>query len=870
MLLAGQLPAVVPTLEPIGRLEASTRLKLSIHLPLRNRDALTNVIEQIYDPASPLYRHYLSPEEFNARFGPTEQDYQAVIAWAARSGFTVAARHSDRMLLEVSATVADIERALRVTMRTYAHPTEHRTFFSPDTEPSLDAGLPISYIGGLNNFARPHPKNLRRAPLKAPSKATPSTIGSGPNGNLAGFDYRAAYAPGVKLTGAGQSVGLVEFDGYYPGDITNYESTTGVPPVPLQKVLLDGFNGVPTTGPNSGNGEVALDIELAISMAPGLSSVVVFEAGTNGSLNNVLESMSSSTYTNIRQFSCSWSMTEITPSERTNMDGYFMKFVTAGQSFFSAAGDFGAYTNGIGIPAPYDDQYVTVVGGTALGTAGPGAAWLSETVWNTQEGPGGYASGGGVSTSYPIPYWQTNVNMLANNGSKSKRNIPDVAMVADNVFIVADDGQLETTGGTSCGSPMWAAFTALANQQAVAAGLGTVGFLNPALYNIGSSSGYAACFDDITVGYNTNVSPTKYLAVPGYDLCTGWGSPSGGSLIIALTQPDGFQITPGRGAVGNGPAGGPFTVSAQTFSLTNTGKTAFNWSLGPTPAWLIVSNTSGTLAGGGAASVALSVNSAANLLPAGVYTAGLWFTNLSSGLAQLRQFTLQVSQELVLDGGFEAGDFCYWILSGDSSIYTNNFVDYSDDLGGADYPSYAGDEFAALGQVNDLAYLRQPVPTRAGQVYLLSLWLANFSGDTPNQFLVQWNTNSSSTNVIFNQTNMGAFGYSNMQFTVEASTNVTTLQFGSRNDYDFFCLDNVSVLPVPLPAFQAPVAANGSIQLAWPSLPGVPYQLQYTTNLSQRNWINLGGVITATADTTTTSETIQPGSPVFYRVVLSP
>jgi subtilase family serine protease len=864
-LLPGHLPAVVPSLQPLDRLNGSTRLKLSINLPLHNREALTNLLEQLYDPASPLYHHYLTPEEFDARFGPTEQDYQAVIAWAVRSGFTVNARHPNRMLLEVSASVTDIERALQMTMRTYAHPTEPRTFFAPDTEPSAGVGIPILYIGGLDNFARPHPKNLRRSPLKVSAKPAPQIIGTGPNGNLAGFDYRAAYAPGVPLTGTGQSVGLVEFDGYYAGDIASYVSQTGVSNVPLQIILLDGFNGVP----GSGNSEVALDIEMAISMAPGLSQVVVFEAGSYGLPNDVLQAMSSSTYTNIKQFSCSWDFGTITSAQRTAMDGYFMKFATQGQSFFEASGDSGAATGAI--PAPDDDPYITLVGGTALATAGLGGAWLSETVWNSQEGPGIYISSGGVSSgsaSYNIPVWQKGVNMSTNKGSTTKRNCPDVAMVADNVFIVADNGQNETTGGTSVGAPLWAGFTALANQQAVAAGLPTIGFVNPALYHIGTNSGYAACFDDITVGNNTNNNVTQYLAVPGYDLCTGWGSPSGGSLIIALTQPDGFQITPGRGAVANGPVGGPFTLSTQALSLTNTGKPAFNWSLGSTSAWLNVSSSRGTLtAGGGAATVSLTLNSAANLLPTGVYTASLWFTNLSSGLVQLRQFTLQVGQELVQDGGFEASDFCYWTLSGDSSIYTKNFVD---DGTYTSYSPLAGNYFAALGQVSTLAYLSQPLPTRAGQLYLLSFWLENPSGATPNQFLVQWNTNSTSTNVIFNQLNLGTFGWSNMQFVVKASTNITTLRFGFRNDNDFLALDNVSVMPVPGPALRAPAVAKGSIQLAWTALPGVQYQVQYKTNLTQTSWIKLGSVITAAMNPMTFSNNIGPDPQRFYRVVLLP
>ena len=352
-------------------------------------------------------------------------------------------------------------------------------------------------------------------------------------------------------------------------------------------------------------------------------------------------------------------------------------------------------------------------------------------------------------------------------------------------------------------------------------------------------------------------------------------------MIIALTKPDGFQITPGRSAVANGPAGGPFSGSTQTLSLTNAGKTAFNWSLGPTSAWLNVSSSSGTLTpGGAAASVTLTLNPAAGLLPPGVYTNELWFTNLSSHLAQLRQFTLQVGQELVQDGGFEAGDFCYWTLSGDSSIYTNNFADFSDDQYGSGYEAYGGVDFATLAQISNLAWLSQSLPTRAGQLYLLSFWLQNPLQDTlystnspannPNQFVVRWNTNSTSTNVIFNQTNLGPFGWSNLVFTVQASAGVTTLQFGNRNDNDFFCLDNVSVMPLPAPAIQALAPGGGSFQLAWTALAGAAYQVQYLTNVAQTNWLNLGGVITATNNPMTFSASIVSGPERFYRVALLP
>jgi subtilase family serine protease len=121
------------------------------------------------------------------------------------------------------------------------------------------------------------------------------------------------------------------------------------------------------------------------------------------------------------------------------------------------------------------------------------------------------------------------------HGSTIMRNVPDVALTADNVYVVCDNGESHICGGTSCAAPLWAGFTALVNQQAVAAGRPTVGFINPAIYAIGESTNYAADFHDITTGDNTSPgSPTNFYAVLGYDLCTGWGTPAGQNLINDL------------------------------------------------------------------------------------------------------------------------------------------------------------------------------------------------------------------------------------------------------------------------------------------------------------------------------------------------
>src|ERR1019366_1509358 len=162
--------------------------------------------------------------------------------------------------------------------------------------------------------------------------------GAGVNGSYMGGDFRAAYVPGVALNGAGQAVGLVEFDGFYANDITAYESQAGLPAIPVQTVYLDGYSGAPTI---SGNPEVSLDIEMVISMAPGMSEVISYEAGPSGIPNDVLNRMT--TDNQAKQLACSWTWGG-GPSATT--DQIFQEMALQGQSFFCASGDSDAFSAG--------------------------------------------------------------------------------------------------------------------------------------------------------------------------------------------------------------------------------------------------------------------------------------------------------------------------------------------------------------------------------------------------------------------------------------------------------------------------------------------------------------------------------------------
>jgi hypothetical protein len=538
-MLHGHVQAVVANLTSTGRLPASTELHLAIGLPLRNSEALTNLLQQLYDPASPNYRQWWTPEQFTESFGPTVNDYQALVGFAEANGLKVTATHPNRVVLDVAGAVSDIEKTFHVTMRVYQHPKEARMFHAPDAEPSLDLAVPVLHISGLDDYSLPHP-HYKVRPIDLTPGAKPK-IGSGPGGTYRGGDFRAAYVPGTSLTGTGQSVGLLQFDGYYASDIAAYVTQAGLPSVPLTNVPIDG--GVPT--PGGGNGEVCLDIEMVISMAPGLSRIYVYEAPNPSPWVDLLSKMANDNLS--KQLSCSWGGGGPDPTA----EGIFQQMAAQGQSFFNASGDSDAFTTAIDFPA--DSPHITQVGGTTLTTTGPGGSYVSETVWNWG---GGFGSSGGISTYYALPTFQQGISMVANHGSTSKRNVPDVALTADNVYVTYDRGSSGSFGGTSCAAPLWAGFTALVNQQATSSGGSPVGFINPAIYTISKGSSYTSDFHDITSGDNTSpTSPANFFAVPGYDLCTGLGTPTGINLINALTSPGGapdgileVSITPFNGA----------------------------------------------------------------------------------------------------------------------------------------------------------------------------------------------------------------------------------------------------------------------------------------------------------------------------------
>ncbi len=449
----------------VNRLPANQTMTLNIVLPLSDPTGLKTFLAALYNPSSPTFHQYLTPAQFTARFGPSQQNYDAVVSFAQSNGFEVVGGSRDGMDVQVKGSVAVVEKAFNVSMSNYQHPTENRMFYAPDREPTTTLSFALWHVSGLDNFSIPKPRLVSRTAYAKANNLNPETLvshattGSGPSASFLGSDMRAAYYGGTALTGAGQNLGLFEYEGTDLADLTTYFKNAGqTNNVPVTLLSVDGTS---TSCVDSGrNGcddtEQTLDMTQAIGMAPGLASLVVYIGSTDTAIISAMTTHSPLPTT----IGCSWGWT---PADPSTLDIYFEKMASQGQTFFAASGDSSTWSSR-NEAWPADDANVVSVGGTDLITAGAAGAWASETAWSD--------SGGGISPDgIAIPSWQqlSGVINSSNKGSTTLRNGPDVSANANFTFYVCADQTTCTAneyGGTSFAAPMWAGYVALANQQA--------------------------------------------------------------------------------------------------------------------------------------------------------------------------------------------------------------------------------------------------------------------------------------------------------------------------------------------------------------------------------------------------------------------
>jgi hypothetical protein len=449
------------------------------------------------------------------------------------------------------------------------------------------------------------------------------------------------------------------------------------------------------------------------------------------------------------------------------------------------------------------------------------------------------------------------------------RNLPDIAMVADNIFAMVDRGVSDSFVGTSISAPLWAAFTALVNQQAAAQNQPPIGFMNPALYAIGKSSQYSRNFHDIVLGDNsTDESPDRFFAVPGYDLCTGWGSPRGTNLINALlaAPAEALIVTPPLGFIANGPAGGPFNISSNSYALENIGPAPLTWSAFNTSQWFNVFPATGSLAPGDRTNVTVELNQAATNLLLGMQSANVLFLNETTGAKQTRELRF-----ISGNGDFENGDFSNWTLNGTTSANYVMSIDNTSFTGVSALSGVDDSEFihtglygGFLGEPSTLGSLAQSLPTVPGGNYKVSFWLQNPAEGVPNEFRASWDSQ-----ILFDQINMDSFGWTNMQFAVSATGANTVLKFWFRNDLNAFALDGITVELVRSPMFRNITVSGGVTELILNVPAGLKYQLQYTDDLNSISWIGLGDFVVAGADPITIVDSIDSSAQRYYRIITS-
>ena len=520
--------------QQVSSLPTNKLMRLDVVLPVRDEAGLDAFVATVTDPSNSNYQHYLKPQEFTARFGPTQNDYDTVVQYLTRYGFTVTGGSRDGMDIQVVGPVSAVEAAFNVKMRTYKHPTENRMFYSPDREPTTSLAIPLWHVSGLDNYSIPKPLYVKKSDYAAAHGISPdavvshATTGSGPSASFLGSDMRAAYYGGTALTGKGQNLGLLEFVGTDLADLSTYYKNVGqTNKVPITLLSTDGTSTSCLASQSCDDTEQTLDMTQALGMAPGLASLVMYIGSSDTAMISAMTTHSPLPTT----IGCSWGWT---PADPATLDPYFKKMAAQGQTFFAASGDSSTWSAS-NEAWPADDAYVISVGGTDLTTTRAAGPWKSETAW--------VDSGGGISPDgIAIPTWQKIAGVInsTNKGSTTRRNGPDVSANANFTFYVCADQTTCTAnsyGGTSFAAPMWAGFVALINQQRVAVSKKRIGNFNATVYPENESGGkltgtYATDFHDILSGKSGS-----YSAVTGYDLVTGWGSPKAGLITTLVNSP---------------------------------------------------------------------------------------------------------------------------------------------------------------------------------------------------------------------------------------------------------------------------------------------------------------------------------------------
>ncbi len=528
-ILSGQAVPLIQKAHLMQTTDPNQQLNLSIGLQLRNTADLDSLLSAIYNPQSPQYHQYLTPDQFNQLFALAPDQVQQVVSFLQGQGLTVTSIAPNNLLIDATGSVAQVEQAFNIQINNYQ--MGNQTFYANATPPSVPASISslITSIGGLDNSVHYQPLYRRLDTHHQSHRVTlAGQSGFGPRDLSKAYDATPLQSAGI--LGDNQTVALFELDGYQASDISQYFQANGLATPNIANVMVDNFNG----SPGQGAIEVELDIEVAGGIAPHANQIVYEGPNTTQGVNDTYNQIVHDNKARI--VSISWGLCETSSgtAELQTLDNVFKQGASQGISFFAASGDSGAYDCGDGslaVDSPSDDPYVTGVGGTNLQlNAG---AYGSESVWSnpndTQRSPQGAGGGGGISNTFTQPSWQTGPG-VSNQYSNGNREVPDISADADpatgySMYCTVTNAGCPangwlTVGGTSASAPLWAGSMALINQYLQSQGKAVVGFANPALYGLFNAQQQSPAFHDVNTGNNL-----YYPATNGYDMASGIGTP---------------------------------------------------------------------------------------------------------------------------------------------------------------------------------------------------------------------------------------------------------------------------------------------------------------------------------------------------------
>lgn len=525
----------LPGTRSVGAPNPNERIEVTVRVRPRSSAASRGVAQSAAEAPQIKQRQYMSREEFTKAYGADPKDIAAVKKFASEYGLEVVSSSTAQRNVILAGSVEAMTKAFNVTLQQHSLPDDG-TFRAREGAvyvPSELAGI-VEGVFGLDDRPQASPHFRILEPTGTRDSVTPRAA----NGSFTPVEVGKFYNFPQNFDGTGQTIAIIELGGGYRStDLTTYFKELGIKKPSVTAVSVDGGRNKPEGNPNSADGEVLLDIEVAGAVAPGTKIAVYFAPNTDRGFLDAVTMAVHDTRRKPSIISISWGApeSEWTQQAIDNMNQAFQAAAALGVTIYCAAGDNGSndgMANGnppdkrAHVDFPASSPFVVACGGTHVDATN--GKITKEVVWN--DGTNGGATGGGISDVFDVPSYQQGIKLpkSVNPNHRVGRGVPDIAGDASprSGYLVRVDGQEFPIGGTSAVAPLWAGLTALLNQA-----LGKpVGFFNPILYKVGSKGGLR----DITSGNNDITNTGGYPAGPGWDACTGWGSPDGTKLLQAL------------------------------------------------------------------------------------------------------------------------------------------------------------------------------------------------------------------------------------------------------------------------------------------------------------------------------------------------